>query len=109
MHDWKVVALFYSGLHRVNYWLAMRTGRAPASHFERKRRVEGGVRQVFSAYRDLYLMSMRARYRDGLRTRDYHRARALALLIQLEAAHRSHNRGYPQSEKSFHPQCGTIP
>ena len=21
-HDWKVVALFYSALHRVNYWFA---------------------------------------------------------------------------------------
>ena len=86
VHDWKVVALFYSGLHRVNYWLAGRTGRAPASHFERNRRVKDEVRQVFSAYRDLCLMSLRARYHDGLRTRDDHRSRALALLIQLEAA-----------------------
>ena len=39
-----------------------------------------------SNYMDLYMMSMRARYRDGLRTKDSYRRRALALLTLLEKA-----------------------
>ena len=33
---------------------------------------------------DLYMMSMRARYLEGFRTKDYYRGRALALLNRLE-------------------------
>ena len=51
VHDWNR-RLFYLGLHRINCWLAKRTGRAPASHFERNRRVEDEAHHVFSAYRD---------------------------------------------------------
>ena len=35
VHDWKIAALFYSVLHRVNYRFAKETGRAPKNHFER--------------------------------------------------------------------------
>ena len=83
-HDWKVTALFYSVLHRANYWLVRETGRAPRRHIERNLRVEGELPQVFGIYNDLYAMSMRARYREGFRTTDYYRGRALALPDQLE-------------------------
>ena len=86
LHDWKVAALFYSALHRVNCHFVRLTGRAPGNHFERNQRVEKEMPEVFKTYRNLYLMSLQARYRDGLRTRDYHRGRALALLTQLERA-----------------------
>ena len=83
-HDWKVTALFYSGLHRVNYRLVRLTGRAPDNHFGRNRQVRRELPAVFRIYRDLFTMSIRARYRDGRRTKDYYRSRALALLNQLE-------------------------
>lgn len=78
--DWKVVALFYSALHRVNYHLFERTGKHPKNHAERNRRVEAEMPLVFDDYRDLYMMGVRARYRDGFRTRDYARRRALELV-----------------------------
>ena len=43
-HDWKVSALLYSELHRVNYWFAKETGRAPENHFERNRGSRAGCR-----------------------------------------------------------------
>ena len=52
--DRKVTALFYSALHRVNYWLIARAGQAPKSHFIRNRRVENELPQVFNVYRDLF-------------------------------------------------------
>lgn len=39
LDDWKVTMLFYSALHRINYWLDKRTGRVPRSHVERNQRV----------------------------------------------------------------------
>lgn len=82
--DWKVTALFYSALHRVNYWFITRTGRVPKNHLVRNRRVENELPQVFNVYRDLYFMSLRARYRDGYRTDDHYRRLALDLLNQIE-------------------------
>ena len=72
-HDWKVNALFYSVLHRINYRFAKDTGRAPGGHIERNRRVARELPQVSKDYRKLYLMSMRARYRDGHRLVDSRR------------------------------------
>ena len=66
-NDWKVAALFYSGLHRVNYRFAKQEGEAPRSHVERNRRARRELPQVSDDCRSLYLMSMSARYRDGLR------------------------------------------
>ena len=83
-HDWKVIALFYSALHRINYWLVKQTGRAPKNHFRRNQQVKHELPTVFRNYRDLFTMSIRARYRDGRRTRDYYHSRALTLLKQLE-------------------------
>ena len=40
-------------------------GRAPGRHFERNLRVRRELPHVFGDYRDLYMMSMRARCRDG--------------------------------------------
>ena len=42
-------------------------GRAPGRHFESNLRVRRELPHVFCDYRDLYMMSMRARYRDGHR------------------------------------------
>ena len=83
-HDWKVVALFYSELHRVNYRFAKRTGRVPRRHFDRNRRVERELPQVFMDYRDLYLMSMRARYREGHRVPDDRRRSAVGAADRIE-------------------------
>ena len=47
-HDWKVNPLFYSGLHRINYWFVKETGRAPESHFERNRQIRNRMPQVRS-------------------------------------------------------------
>ena len=54
------------GLHRASYGFVRGTGRGPGNHFE-NRRGEGKHPRVFNDYNDLYLMSMRARYRDGHR------------------------------------------
>ena len=83
MHDWKVSAPFYSELHRVNYRFAKETGRAPGNHFERNRRVEGELALVFNDYNDLYLMSMRARYRDGHRLGDDRREAAVKIADRI--------------------------
>ena len=84
MADWKVVALFYSGMHRVNYWFAKRTGRVPTSHISRNRRVERDLPEAFDDYRDLYMESRRARYRDGFRVSDDRRKAAYARLCRIE-------------------------
>ena len=42
--------------------------------------------RVLKDYHDLYMMSMRARYRAGFRAEDSHRSGALTLLTQLERA-----------------------
>ena len=75
-HDWKVSALFYSELHRVNYWFVKETGRAPENHFERNRRVERELPHVFKDYRDLHMMSMQARYSEGHKLEDDRRKSA---------------------------------
>ena len=82
--DWKVTTLFYSALHRINYWFAVQTKKVPESHAERNRRVENELPTMFDDYRDLYTLSMRARYRDGFRTHDSHRRHALLLPGRLE-------------------------
>ena len=84
VHDWKIVALFYSELHRVNYRFAKETGRAPKNHFERNRRVRHELLQARKDYGDLYLMSMRARYRDGHRLGDDRRKAAVETADRIE-------------------------
>ena len=84
MADWKVTVLFYSGLHRINYWFGTQTGSVPCSHVERKRRVKSELRRVFDDYDDLYLMSRRARYCEGFRIGDDSRKHAAGLLERLE-------------------------
>ena len=83
-HDWKVIALFYSELHRVNYWFAKKSEQAPRNHFNRNRRVEGDLPHVFNDYNDLYLMNMRARYRDGHRLGDDRRKAAVETADRIE-------------------------
>ena len=82
--DWKVAVLFYSALHGAIHWFATQTGRVPENHAERNRRVEKELPAIFGEYRGLYILSMRARYRDGFRTPDSHRVHALDLLGRLE-------------------------
>ncbi len=82
--DWKVVVLFYSALHRVNYWFVTQTGKVPENHAERNRRVRRELPQIFGRYRNLYMMSRRARYCEGFRTVDFHRGHAVDLLDILE-------------------------
>ncbi len=77
-------ALFYSALHRINYWLVMQTGWAPRNHAERNRRVRGEMPQVRVDYGDLYLLSMRARYREGHRLKDYRHKSAYEQLCRIE-------------------------
>ena len=84
VHDWKVVALFYSELHRVNYWFARATGRAPKSHFGRNLRVGRELPRTRKDYRELYMMSMRARYRDGHRFEDDRREAAVKVADRIE-------------------------
>ena len=86
MHDWKIVALFYSALHRIDYRFARETGRASRNHFERNRLVEGDLPQVFEYYRDLYMMGMEARYRDGHRLGDNRRRSAVEAVDRIEDA-----------------------
>ena len=84
MADWKVTVLFYSGLHRINYWLGTQTGRVPSSHVERKRRVKSELPRAIYDYNSLYLMSRRARYCEGFRIGDDSRRHAAGLLDRLE-------------------------
>ena len=81
--DWKVVVLFYSALHRVNYWFATQTGKVPENRAGRNRRVRRELPQIFDDYRDIYTMSRRARYCEGFRTVDFHRGHAVDLLDRL--------------------------
>ena len=82
--DWKVVALFYSALHRVSDWFVKQTERDPESNAERNRRVRYELPQVFCYYRDIYRESIRARYRDGFRVTDDRQKAAYALLRKIE-------------------------
>ena len=83
-HDWKVAALFYSALHRINYEFARRTGRVPRCHAERNRRARRDLPGVFGDYRDLYMESIRARYCDGFRVTDGRRKSAYERLCGIE-------------------------
>ena len=77
-------ALFYSALHRINYWLVRQTGRSPGNHAERNRRVEYELPQVLGDYNDLYELSMQARYRKGHMLEDDRRQSAYELLCSIE-------------------------
>ena len=81
---WKAAVLFYSALHGANHWFAAQTGKVPENRAERNRRVEKELSAIFGEYRGLYILSMRARYRDGFRTHDSHRVHAMDLLGRLE-------------------------
>ena len=81
---WKAAVLFYSALHRVNYWFATQTEKIPESYAERNRRVRRELPQIFGRYRNLYMMSRRARYCEGFRTVDFHRGHAVDFLDRLE-------------------------
>ena len=83
-HNWKVNALFYSALHRINHWLVLQTGREPMNHAERNRRVKGELPQVIKDYSDLYELSMQARYRKGHMLEDDRRQSAYELLCIVE-------------------------
>ena len=84
MADWKVNALFYSALHRVNYRFAKETGRAPGNHLERNRRVRHELFYIFDDYKELYTASNRARYCDGFRVTDDRQKAAYAVLCRIE-------------------------
>ncbi len=84
LDDWKVTVLFYSGLHRVNYWFDVQTGSAPENHTVRNQRVRVEMPSISNTYNTLYMMSRRARYCDGFRTNDAHRKLAAGLLGRLE-------------------------
>ena len=77
-------ALFYSALHRINYWLVMQTGQAPRNHAERNRRVEGELPLVLDDYNDLYELSMQARYRKGHMLEDDRHKSAYERLCDIE-------------------------
>ena len=75
-HDWKVDVLFYSGLHRINYGPVVPTGRAPENHSEGSRQVERRLPQAYKECKRLYVMSIRARHREGYRHNDGRRRAA---------------------------------
>lgn len=82
--DWKVTVLYYSALHRVNYWFAAQAGRAPSNRFERNRRVEDELSRVLGHCKFLYLMSRRARYCEGFRIKGDARRHSVEVLGLLE-------------------------
>ena len=82
--DWKTTVVFYSALHRVNYWLDVLTGQAPESHFERNRMVRRELPAVYDDYHALYRMSMEARYCEGFRLEDARSEHAAKLLDRIE-------------------------
>ena len=82
--DWKVNALFYSALHRVNYRFAKETGRAPGSHIDRNSRVRHEMSHIFYDYKELYTASSRARYCDGFRVTDDRQKAAYVVLCRIE-------------------------
>ena len=84
LSDWKVILLFYSALHRVNYWFDTRTGRVPDNHAEGNRRVRNELPQVRNEYGNLYAMSRRARYCDGFRIGDARRRLAARMSDRIE-------------------------
>ena len=83
-HGWKVNALFYSALHRINHWLVRQMGRAPGNHAERNRRVKGELPLVLDDYNGLYELSMQARYRKGHMLKDHRHKSAYERLYGIE-------------------------
>ena len=83
--DRKIAVLFYSVLHRINYWLVKETGRAPGSRLERNSRVEEEMQSVFKDYNDPCPTSMRTRYRDGHRPGGGRRRAAVEAADRIEA------------------------
>lgn len=83
-HDWKVIALFYSVLHKINYRFARETGRAPGGPHREEQAGERELPQVSKDYRKLYLMSMRARYRNGHRLVDSRRRLAVEKVDRID-------------------------
>lgn len=61
-HDWKVVLLFYSTLHRVQEYAALRGDELPRSHDKRWDYINKNLPEVIEAYHALYCMSITARY-----------------------------------------------
>ena len=82
--DRKVTVLFYSALHRVNYWFDAQTGSVPKSRVERRHRVRDDISHVLDTYDDLCLTSRGARYCEGFRIRDGVRGHAARLLERPE-------------------------
>ena len=83
-HDWKISALFYSELHRINYRFTKETGRAPENHFERNRRVARELPRARKDHGDLYMMSMQARYSEGHKLEDDRRMSAAEAADRLD-------------------------
>lgn len=60
--DWAVTGLFYSALHQVERYAFAKLSKHNHGHKEREQFVSRFLRPIFSAYRDLYDMSLDARY-----------------------------------------------
>ena len=61
----------------------MQAGQAPESHSARNRRVGRELPCLFKDYRDLFMMGMEARYRDGHNMDDSRRQVAVELLERI--------------------------
>ena len=72
------------GAARGQLLVCPQTEKIPESYAERNRRVRRELPQIFGRYRNLYMMSRRARYCEGFRTVDFHRGHAVDFLDRLE-------------------------
>lgn len=62
VHDWIVTLLFYQAVHAVESYLVRHYRKSSGDHRERKQRVHSTLPAVYSHYKDLFDLSIEARY-----------------------------------------------
>jgi len=64
-HDWEIITLFYSALHKVDKYFIANGIQKPENHAERKALVKQHLREIYGSYHKLSSFSHRARYTVG--------------------------------------------
>ena len=64
-HDWEIITLFYSALHKVDKYFIDNGISKPDKHKERNNLVKIHLKAIYSSYHKLSSLSHRARYTVG--------------------------------------------
>jgi len=60
--DWEIIVIFYSSCKLVDAFLISNHNTKPSDHFQRGRLIRSHIRQIWSSYRNLLILSKTARY-----------------------------------------------